>query len=332
MLYVYDVTGDIVTVLDTNDGVKEKITAQSLLQIVSKGITVVGVENGKIVAQDTYCIGNKGYKINREGFLVYSNSVPIGSDIISLTMGFAPNFTFNENFYGDNKIFIQVDNKISNSVVQSIVQFPNTHLTRTNKGYIALEIHSNANPQHVDAIYNSPYFLETYTVYADCDKVRMYDNVVKKILKTGATANFLSLINRTECEFWLYNRSHTMDIFCQYLRFNIVDDFKFKFKTGTLYDCDILADCINDIYVVDDMENAVNKYLQVLPNLGLPQEVVNFFPVALQLSVSKSPYRGTITDSFKILFSKTLAAYASIRKLEETTQGFDINLIKDVLI
>lgn len=43
MLYVYDVTGDIVTVLDTNDGVKEKITAQSLLQIVSKGITIVGV-------------------------------------------------------------------------------------------------------------------------------------------------------------------------------------------------------------------------------------------------------------------------------------------------
>lgn len=43
MLYVYAITGDIVTVLDTDDGVKEKITAQALLQIVSKGITVAGV-------------------------------------------------------------------------------------------------------------------------------------------------------------------------------------------------------------------------------------------------------------------------------------------------
>lgn len=332
MLYVYDVTGDVVTVVDTADWTKESTPAERLLQIVALGVQVTGVERGKITAQDTYYIGNTGYKINREGLMVYANSAPSGKDIVSLTRGLAPNFTFLEDYYGDNKVVIDVDDKISDSVVQSIIQFTNTQLTKTSKGYIALRILPNANSQHVNAIYTSPYFLETYTIYEDCDETRMYDNVVKKILKTGVTANSLGLLDKTKCKFWLYNRSHTMDTFCQYLRANIIDDFKFKFKVGTLYDCDVLADCINDIYVVDNMESAVNKYLQILPDLGLPQEIVNFFPLALQLSVTKSPYSDTITNSFKTLLAKTLAAYTAIKKHEETTQGFDINLIKDNLV
>ena len=329
MLYVYEVIGDMVTVVDTDDWTKESITAGRLLQIVSLGVQVAGIERGQIIPQDTYYIGNTGYKINREGLMIYANSAPVGKDIVSLTRGLAPNFTFLEDYYGDNKVVIPVDDKISDAVVQTIIQFPNTQLTKTNKGYLALQIYPNANPQHINAIYTSPYFLETYTVYEDCDKVRMCNAVACKVLNSGFSFNSLRLLRETGCRYFLNIRTPMMDKFSLYLQENVISDFKLKYKVGAVYECRSLANCVESIVITDGSDTALADFIRVLPNLGLPKEIVHFFSVYPKIITSNSPYKGVFDDAFRTIYAKSVSAYDAIQKKSRTVS---IDEMRDIYI